>query len=187
MRFLLISGSTRAASTNTAVLRTAAQLVLPDTDVVLYPDLAALPAFNPDDDVEPLPGPVAALRAELARCDAVLFSTPEYAGALPGSFKNLLDWTVGGSQMPGLPVGWINVASIAAPTGGAGAHTELATVLGYVGAAVVADACVRAPMSRAAVTAAGLVDDAEVRRQLGAALAALRTAVLGATAATPPD
>lgn len=24
-----------------------------------------------------------------------MFCTPEYAGALPGSFTNLLDWTVG--------------------------------------------------------------------------------------------
>ncbi|WP_306796085.1 NAD(P)H-dependent oxidoreductase [Nocardia sp. XZ_19_369] len=26
---------------------------------------------------------------------SVLFCTPEYAGTLPGSLKNLLDWTVG--------------------------------------------------------------------------------------------
>jgi chromate reductase len=179
MRFLLVSGSTRSGSTNTAVLATAAALAPPDVEVGLYTGLSALPAFNPDHDVDPLPGPVAQLRGELDRCDAVLFSTPEYAGALPGSLKNLLDWTVGGPQMQGLPIGWVNVSSVAAPTGGGGAHTELATVLGYVGAAVVEAACVRAPMTRAAVTPGGTVDDAGVRRQLAAALAALRAHVLG--------
>ena len=53
----------------------------------------------------------AALRAALAAADGVLFCTPEYAGALPGSFKNLLDWTVGGGEMYGQPVAWIYVAA----------------------------------------------------------------------------
>jgi chromate reductase len=182
MRFLLVSGSTRSGSTNSAVLRTGPELAPPDVEVVVFEGLATLPAFNPDDDHDPLPGPVAALRTELDRCDAILFSTPEYAGALPGSFKNLLDWTVGGPQLQAMPVGWVNVASIAAPTGAAGAHSELATVLGYVGAVRVEEACRRAPMTRAAVTVDGTVDDAEVRGQLAAALVGLRAAVLGRAA-----
>ena len=45
----------------------------------------------------PLPAAVEDLRGQIAgRRDALLICTPEYAGALPGSFKNLLDWTVGG-------------------------------------------------------------------------------------------
>ena len=63
---------------------------------VIYEGLATLPHFNPDDDVEPLPGPVFELRAQVDAAAAVMFCTPEYAGALPGSFKNLLDWSVGG-------------------------------------------------------------------------------------------
>ncbi|MGH4015240.1 MAG: NADPH-dependent FMN reductase [Pseudonocardiaceae bacterium] len=90
-----------------------------------------LPAFNPDDDHEPLHPAVADLRRQIA-ADALLFCTPEYAGALPGSFKNLLDWTVGGSEIYGKPVCWINASSVAAPTGGADAHASLAKVLGYV-------------------------------------------------------
>lgn len=62
--------------------------------------LADVPAFNPDPDPdhdhEPLPPPVADLRAHMAAADAVVFCTAEYAGGLPGTFKNLLDWTVGG-------------------------------------------------------------------------------------------
>lgn len=62
-------------------------------------DLAALPHFNPDDDRDPLPAAVRVLRTAIADVDAVLFCTPEYAGTLPGSFKNLLDWTVGGTEL----------------------------------------------------------------------------------------
>ncbi|GAA4856464.1 NADPH-dependent FMN reductase [Actinomycetospora corticicola] len=168
---LLVSGSTRAGSTNTALLRTAAAMDPARTR--LYDGLAALPAFNPDDDVEPLPPAVADLRGALAAADALLICTPEYAGALPGAFKNLLDWTVGGAEMPGLPVGWINAAGVAAPTGGRGAHTELATVLGYVQARVVDAACRRVPLTRAQVGDDGLIADPAVRAEIAAALDAV--------------
>ena len=70
----------------------------------IYDGMGRLPHFNPDDDPADgvgLDAEVAALRAALGEADALLLSTPEYAGALPGSFKNLLDWTVGGGQMDG--------------------------------------------------------------------------------------
>lgn len=131
----------------------------------------ALPHFDPDRDVEPLHPAVAELRAAIGEAGAVLICTPEYAGALPGSFKNLLDWTVGGSEMYGKPVAWINASSVAAPTAGADAHDSLAKVLGYVGADIVTDACARIPLSRQAVGPGGLVEDPEARGQIAEALA----------------
>lgn len=173
-QILLVSGSTRAGSTNTAVLRTAPQVAPVGVSTALYGGLADLPAFNPDHDHDPLPPAVADLRQQIAQADAVLFCTPEYAGALPGSFKNLLDWTVGGGEIYGKPVAWINVSSIAAPTGGADAHASLVTVLGYVGAQVVEAASARAAMSRTAVGADGTVTDPDVRQQLARVLTALQ-------------
>lgn len=180
-QILLVSGSTRTGSTNTAVLRTAPEVAPDGVSTVLYGGLADLPAFNPDHDHDPLPPVVADLRRQITAADAVLFCTPEYAGALPGSFKNLLDWTVGGGEIYGKPVAWINVSSIAAPTGGADAHASLAKVLGYVGAQVVEAACARAPMSRTAVGADGTVTNPDVRQQLTQVLAALREHVRAAS------
>jgi len=170
VELLLLSGSTRLGSTNTAVLRTVRDLVPDSVTAVLYEGLADLPAFNPDDDRDPLPPPVTDLRAHLAAADAVLVCTPEYAGGLPGAFKNLLDWTVGGTELAGMPVAWVNVASAAAPTGGAGAHAAVATVLGYVGATVVAAACLRLPLTRAAVAADATIHDPDIRDQLSRAI-----------------
>jgi NAD(P)H-dependent FMN reductase len=171
VRILLVSGSTRAASTNTAALRTAATLVPPGVEAVVFTGVAELPAFNPDDDHDDVPAPVRELRVSLDAADAVLFSTPEYAGALPGAFKNLLDWTVG--AVPGLdrkPVGWINVA---AEGRGEGAHAELATVLGYVGAAVVPGACARIALGHGSIGPDGTVADAAVHAALTEVLATL--------------
>ncbi|MGD0452568.1 MAG: NADPH-dependent FMN reductase [Solirubrobacteraceae bacterium] len=102
-RILLVTGSTRSGSTNTAALRAALDAGEQHASAVLYERLAELPAFNPDHDHEPLPPAVADLREQIAAADGVLFCTPEYAGALPGSFKNLLDWTVGGGEIYGKP------------------------------------------------------------------------------------
>jgi chromate reductase, NAD(P)H dehydrogenase (quinone) len=109
---LLVSGSLRPESVNSAVLRTAAALAGDGIRTTLYEGMGMLEHFNPDDgsDGGPVPASVADLRRRLAEADAVLFCTPEYAGSLPGSFKNLLDWTVGGGETYGKPVAWINAS-----------------------------------------------------------------------------
>jgi NAD(P)H-dependent FMN reductase len=159
MRILLVSGSLRAGSTNAAALDA---LALAGVAFERYEGLADLPHFNPDHDVDPLPPAVVELRQRIAEADAVLFSTPEYAGTLPGSFKNLLDWTVGGMAIQGKPVGWLNVA---AEGRGRGAHDALRTVLRYVDADVVEPACVQVPVPRTGI------DEATRERLLDAARA----------------
>jgi NAD(P)H-dependent FMN reductase len=158
---LLVSGSTRAASSNSALLRTAVAAAPSGIRAVLYDALAALPHFNPDDDRAPLPAAVAELRAAIAAADAVLFCTPEYAGTLPGSMKNLLDWTVGGTEMSDKPVAWVNAA--ADGHRGAGAQATLATVLGYVQATVVEKACRHVPVLPGAIGDDGLIADEDTR------------------------
>ncbi|NBE56181.1 NADPH-dependent FMN reductase [Streptomyces boluensis] len=174
---LLLSGSVRSGSSNEAVLRTA-QAVAPHARVetVLYAGLGGLPHFNPDDDTDPLPPPVAELRAALAAADGVLVCTPEYAGTLPGAFKNLLDWTVGGTGFADKPAAWVNAA---APGRGEGASATLRTVLHYTGAAVVEPACVRVTVNRETSTPDGTLDDDAVRGQLTEVLGLLAKAARG--------
>lgn len=93
--------------------------------------------------------------------------TPEYAGTLPGAFKNLLDWTVGGTEICDKPVAWVNAA---APGRGQGAEATLRTVLGYTGADIVEEACVRIAVGRETVGADGVVTDPEMHRQLAEVL-----------------
>jgi NAD(P)H-dependent FMN reductase len=166
-KLLLITGSTRSGSTNTAALHTAAELM--GSAAVLFDGLAELPAFNPDDDHEPLPPVVAAMRARIAAADAVVFCTPEYAGTLPGSFKNLLDWTVGGGEIYGKPATWINVA---APGRGGGADQTLRVVLGYVGATIMESSGLRVTVPSQAVSG-GNITDAEVRANVEQAFATI--------------
>jgi NAD(P)H-dependent FMN reductase len=177
-RILLVSGSTRGASTNTALLRTAGDVSPQGVVAELYEGLTGLPHFNPDDDVEPLPPAVTDLRARIAAADAVLFCTPEYAGALPGSFKNLLDWTVGGPEMYGKPVAWVNAS--ASPTRAVKAHESLEIVLRTIHADVVPEACRHVAVPRGQV-ADGLVADPAARAGIAHVLQALAAYALTRT------
>jgi chromate reductase len=166
---LLISGSLRSRSTNSSVLRTMELLAPEEIVATVYEGLAGLPHFNPDDDVDPLHPAVAALRSQIRSADALLFSTPEYAGALPGSFKNLLDWTIGDDEIGSIyekPVAWIN----ASPRGAVAAHESLRHVLGYAKAVIVEAACTQVPMTTAMVGNDGLVSVPRLRDQIARAL-----------------
>lgn len=173
-RILLVSGSVRTGSTNAAVLATVAALAPAGVETITYSELGSLPHFNPDDDTDPLPPAVANLRAQLAAAHAVVFSTPEYAGALPGSLKNLLDWTVGDSASDHKPVAWINAS---ATSGARGAHAELRTVVTYTGWTVVDDACVAIPVTRADVGEGEVTNEAlrgRIRAMVDVLVAAIR-------------
>jgi chromate reductase, NAD(P)H dehydrogenase (quinone) len=177
LRILLVSGSTRGGSTNVAALRAAQDAAGEGVTAGLFDGLADLPAFNPDDDHDPLPPSVAALRDEIGLADGLLFCTPEYAGGLPGSFKNLLDWTVGGGEMDRKPVAWINVA----PEGrGLDAQQSLKAVLGYLGTVICEPAGRRIYVPRDAVGPDGVIHDEQVRAEIADAVRTFAAAVIAA-------
>jgi len=160
---LLLSGSTRERSTNTAALRTAHNLALEGVTTRIYGGLVDLPAFIPDVDDQRAPVEIQRLRRELAQADALLISTPEYAGTLPGSLKNLLDWTIPTGDLYEKPVAWINVA---APGRGSGVIDTLRLVLNFATAEIITPACRRAHVGREMVGADGLIAAAEIRAVL---------------------
>ena len=147
LKILALSGSLRAASSNSAILRVAARVAPPPIVVEIYPALDALPFFNADldraFDDPALPEPVRALRAAITASDAVLISSPEYAHGVSGMFKNALDWLVGGPEMIGKRVALINTAPHATH-----AITALAETLRTMSVTLVDDACLTIAVPR---------------------------------------
>ncbi len=68
---LLVSGSLRQGSTNTALLRTAAVVAPAGITAELYGGMGELPHFNPDLDTPPLDPAVDGLRTAIRRSDAL--------------------------------------------------------------------------------------------------------------------
>lgn len=171
MQILAISGSLRTGASNTAVLEAAALLAPPGVTITLYDGLAALPHFNPDldsPDGDRLPAPVADLRRQIGRADAVLISCPEYAHGIPGSFKNLLDWLVGSTEFPGKPVALLNTSpmSVHAPA-------QLAEVLTTMNARLIPEACITVQPRNRGDDAHGIAADPELSSRLRSAIDAM--------------
>jgi chromate reductase, NAD(P)H dehydrogenase (quinone) len=141
VHILAVSGSLRAQSTNTNLLRAAALIARSHVDLLVYEQLAAIPPFNSDLDMEPAPEPVAHWRAALRDCSAVLFSTPEYAHGVPGTLKNALDWVVGSGELSGKPVALFNASSR-----GEYAQASLREILKTMDARLLSDAEVTIPL-----------------------------------------
>jgi chromate reductase, NAD(P)H dehydrogenase (quinone) len=173
MRILALSGSLRAASTNTAALEALRLLAPAGVEIALYREMAALPYFNPDDDDQTPPPAVVALRALVRSSDGLLLAAPEYAHGVPGAFKNALDWLVASDAFPGKPVALVNTAPRAFH-----AQSALRETLATMSARLIADAFVALPLTGQVLDAEGIVANprfaALLREALGRFIEAVR-------------
>ena len=91
-RILGISGSLRAGSYNTALLRAARSVAPAGVDLEVA-TLHGIPLYDGDlEQRDGLPAAVTVLKDKIAASDAVLLVTPEYNNGIPGVFKNAIDW-----------------------------------------------------------------------------------------------
>ncbi|WP_232667124.1 NADPH-dependent FMN reductase [Pseudonocardia sp. TRM90224] len=120
-KIVMISGSLRAESTNSAMIRAAAASVAacPGVDVEVV-SVDEVPLFNEDVEAMGDPFEVIALKRTVGSADVLLICTPEYNASVPGVLKNALDWLSrpsGESVLTGMPV-----ATMSASTSGFGAR-----------------------------------------------------------------
>jgi chromate reductase len=92
LQILAISGSLRAASHNTRLLRALPPLAPEGMAFKLFEGLGDVPPYNADHDVDPPPAGVRALREAVGAADGLVIATPEYNHSVPGVLKNALDW-----------------------------------------------------------------------------------------------
>ncbi len=124
-KLLGLSGSIRAASTNTAILATLAEKLGGAADLVLFP-LHDIPPYNSDLEGDLLPPPVRALKRAITDSDGLVFCTPEYNHGMSGLLKNALDWAsrpAFASPLKNKPA--LSMTSSPGYVGGARAHAQM--------------------------------------------------------------
>jgi len=86
-----ISGSSRIASFNTALLHTADEMLPKDFTLEIYIP-ASLPLYNDDFARSNASDEVENFRQKILTADGLLIASPEYNYSITGVLKNALDW-----------------------------------------------------------------------------------------------
>lgn len=103
---MCISGSLRAESKNSIILKKLKNHFKDSISLQLDGSIGLLPHFNPDIEFSNNEY-VINFSHHLKSADAILISTPEYAHGIPGSLKNALDWVVGSGELIDKRIGLI--------------------------------------------------------------------------------
>ena len=166
---LALSGSLRAESHNTRLLRAAAELLPAGASLASAP-LKQIPPFDEDDEAGPAHAAVARLRRQVRQADAIVIATPEYNGSIPGQLKNALDWLsrpLATNPLQGKPVAVVGASM--SPFGAAWAQADARKVLGILGARVL-DRELPVGSAHEAFDAGGRLLDPELEARLGSLL-----------------
>lgn len=86
-----LAGSLRKQSYNRALLRAAQGITPPNVHIEIF-DLNEVPMFNEDLEQGGDPPVVQALKASIAKADALLIASPENNYSIPAVLKNAIDW-----------------------------------------------------------------------------------------------
>ena len=86
---VVIVGSLRKASYTRRLANALASVAPASMQLEIVP-IGDLPLYNEDVEADP-PAAWRAFRERVARCDAVMFATPEYNRSVPGGLKNAID------------------------------------------------------------------------------------------------
>ncbi len=111
-KVLAICGSTRKTSSNLALIHAIEKLASDKFSMDIFQDIESIPHFNPDHDLGNPPLEVAKFRNKIREYNGILICTPEYAMGVPGTLKNMIDWTVSSMEFSKKPTVLITASSL---------------------------------------------------------------------------
>ena len=160
-RAIGISGSLRAASSNTGLLRIAQRVAPAELTIeVDEPQLAIqqLPFYNEDLEADP-PASVQHWRELVSGADALIIGMPEHNFSPAAVAKNAIDWLTRPPGQHTLQGKVIAMMTSGGMGGGSRVQPPLALILGYLGNTVVEEPAVNVKLGGTRITVDGTADD----------------------------
>lgn len=161
IKTLTICGSLRSGSSNAKLIQAYVKCSPAEIEFTTLNTISALPIYNPDLDVEPLPAPVIDTRHKVREADLLLFSTPEYIHSLPAALKNLLEWLVGDPDFYGKKAIILHANSTSNF-----ALSELKEVLNTMSARIIDEACVTVNLGNNTLSLEQILENDEIETRL---------------------
>lgn len=173
MNVLVIYGSLREKSINRGLAREFAALAPVDMKCELI-GVGEFPLFNADLEASPLPEFITQYKKKIASADGILIVTPEYNRSMPGSLKNMIDWTSRG-ELPwaGKKVGVIGASD--GPRGASFAQYDVKRIMTYFNAHVMGQPEFYLANSNTTMDAEGTIVDEKSKQVLAKYVAAFHT------------
>ncbi len=165
-----LSGSLRRGSYNSAVLRAAASLMPPESELRVE-SIAGIPLYDADEErAHGIPAAVSRLKDAIAVADGLLLVTPEYNNSMPGVAKNAIDWLSRPPNDIARVFGGKSVAIAGASPGGFGtvlAQNAWLPVFRTLGADLWSGGRLLVSRAASVIDAQGEISDAATRESIG--------------------
>ncbi len=169
---IAFSGSLRAGSSNTALVRLAQRIAPPELSIEIIDWVDQLPWMNPDLETNP-PEIVQRWWSALRGADALIIGMPEYNGTPTALAKNAIDWATRPPSDRAIKGTAVAFLSAAGRSGGQHSQDSVTPVLGFMGASIIAEPQVRLSQVGDRIDADGHTDDPEIIDAVAAKLCAV--------------
>jgi chromate reductase len=171
-RVLAVSGSLRAGSANTGLLRMAQRLAPAELDVAHDDTISELPYYNADLDVpDELPEVVREWRERVTACDALFMAAPEYNFGPSAVLKNAIDWAsrpMGAASLTGKV---ITIVTSGGKGGGARVQAGLTDILTLLGNTLVQEPQITVALGYQRIEVDGTTTDPALEQLVAARMA----------------
>ncbi len=157
---------------NSALLRAMVRLAPPEIDMHIYSGLGQLPLFDPDLESD-CPSNVLSFYRTVAKADALIIASPEYAHGVTGTIKNALDWLVGFEPFASKLVAVLNTSPRARE-----ADQALRETLKTMAAVIVEPASISIPLLGAGLDEEAMLASSTVAEAIRGVLRVLQRSVM---------
>lgn len=169
---LAIIGSASSNSANHKLVESISSLTGEDFNLTIFPDLKALPHFDPELSADNPPRQIIEFRKNIEQSDGIIICTPEYIFSIPSGLKNAIEWCISTTIFSDKPIGLITASA-----SGQKGHEELQLIMKTALAKFSDETCLLIQGIKGKFNEQGVLTDTETKKQVDKFIDALKKTI----------